>query len=130
MNIGAHREGNTRGMHGEHTLGYKREYKMDIPGDIPKEHITKKAHGESMGNTRGDIPGYKTDIAGDILGEHTGKETLGECMGITLWDVRRDIYNMDVPGIFIRGEHSEENTLGGSFGKHTGDIRWIYWGNT
>lgn len=37
---------------------------------------------------------------------------------------------MDVPGIYIRGEHSEGNTPGGSFGKHTGDIRWIYWGNT
>ena len=42
-------------MHGEHTLEYEREYKMDIPGDIPKEHVTKEAHGESMGNTRIDI---------------------------------------------------------------------------
>lgn len=100
--------GNTRGMHGEHTLGYKREYKMDIPGDIPKEHITKKAHGESMGNTRGDIRGYKTDIAGDILGEHTGKETLGECMGITLWDVRRDIRWMY--RVYLSGENIAKET--------------------
>lgn len=38
-------------------------------------------------------------------------------------------YKMDVLGIFIRGEYSEGNILGGLFGKYMGDIRWIYWGN-
>ena len=31
VNIRAHREGNTRGMPGEHRMGYTSGYKIDIP---------------------------------------------------------------------------------------------------
>ena len=54
VNIRAHREGNARGRHGEHTGRYAREYKMDIQWDIPGEHIGKETHGEIMG-THGEI---------------------------------------------------------------------------
>ena len=49
VNIRAHREGNARGRHEEHTERYAREYKMDIQWDIPGEHIEKEADGEIMG---------------------------------------------------------------------------------